>query len=115
MAKLTEKITALRAKLQALETEKKAQERVSRQADRQKERKAENQRKFELGGLCKLAGLFDFDRGALLGALLTLLPLLSDANRFAEFKRAGDALMERRERERATAKNRDVSDESYLQ
>lgn len=112
MANITEKITALKEKLQALEAEQKARERANRQAERTKTRKEENRRKFELGGLCKLAGLFDFDRGALLGALLTLQQLLTNPDQFAEFKRAGDALLELRERQRTAASSRD---EGYLQ
>lgn len=115
MQKLDEKIAALRAKLDALEGEKKEKERAVRVAERQRARKAENQRKFELGGLMKTAGLFDYDKGALLGALLSIQLALDEPTKFAEFKRLGDAQLAQRERERKETENQQVIDESYLQ
>lgn len=115
MPKIDEKITALKAKLQALETEQKTKERAARQVERQRARKAENQHKYELGGLLKLAGLFDYDKGALLGALLTLPPFLAESDRFSEFKRTGDALLARREQERKATERQQSPDASYLQ
>lgn len=111
MTKINEKISTLKAKLQALEAEQKAQERATRQAERQRARKADNQRKFELGGLTKLAGLFDCDKGALLGGFLALQRLMADADQFSEFKRAGDALLAEKEQQRKSNKQ----DDNYLQ
>ncbi len=103
MAKLDDRIAILAAKLQELKTKQQTKERGERQAERQKARKAENQRKFQLGGLFKVAELFDLDKGALLGALLHVKPLLHEPQKFAEMKRAGDALLERRVQERNEA------------
>ena len=110
MTKITEKISALKEKLQALEAEQKARERAARQAEKTRSRKEENRRKYELGGLLKIADLFDKDKGALLGALLTLTPSLADPTKFSDFKKEGDALLARLERARQAGK-----DESYLQ
>lgn len=117
MNKIDEKITDLKAKLKALEAEQKAQKRVTRQTERSKARKVENNSKFALGGLIKLAGLFETDRGALLGALLIIPPLLADPEKFAAFKQVGDALLARRERERnyAAAGTQSALNEGHLQ
>ena len=111
---LDQKITSLKEKLRELEAEKKAKERADRQADRQRARKAENRRKFELGGLLKVAGLFECDKGALLGALLSIAPALEDPKQFSEFKRAGDECLAKREQARHE-QERQPLDESYLQ
>lgn len=100
MAKLADKIALLKARLKDLEAEQKREARALAQAQTAKDRKAENQRKYELGGLVKLAGLHDTDRGALLGALLSLAPLLADPQQADAFKHVGDELLARRERER---------------
>lgn len=67
-------------------------------------RKAENRRKFELGGLVQLAGLTDADKGALLGGLLGLAKAMQDPEKAAEWKRRGDALLAEREADRKVAK-----------
>ena len=111
---LDQKITSLKERLRELEAEKKQKERAEKQADRQRARKAEVRRKYELGGLLKIAGLFECDKGALLGALLSIAPVLEDQKRFSEFKRVGDEHLARREQERHEQKQQPV-DESYLQ
>jgi len=100
MPKLDDRITALQQKLKALKEKQQIKERAERQVERQKARKAENAKKYALGGLFKIAEIFERDAGALLGALLSLRPMLSDPLKFDEFKRTGDALLARRERER---------------
>lgn len=115
MATLDDKIAALKARLEALEVEKKEKERATRLVERKRVRKAENQRKYELGGLVKLAGLFEYDKGALLGAMLTLQPLLAESDRLSGFKRAGDELLARRERERCESESQQTSGDGYLQ
>lgn len=117
MAKIADKIATLKTKLQQLEAEQKKQERAARQAEATKARKEENRCKFELGGLVKLAGLHNVDRGALLGALMSLEPLLADPQQAPEFKRYGDVLLARRERERKSSAPPvpATDDTSYLQ
>lgn len=110
---LDQKITSLKEKLRELEAEKKAKERADRHAERQRTRKAENRRKFELGGLLKVAGLFECDKGALLGALLSIAPALEDQKRFSEFKRVGDEHLSRREQARHEQERQSLN-ESYL-
>lgn len=115
MSKLEERISALRAKLETLEEEKKEKERMARIADRQRVRKAENRRKFELGGLLQAAGLFNCDKGALLGALLSVKPMLIEPEKFASLKQAGDVFLAQRERERKESDQKKQTDDSYLQ
>lgn len=103
MPKLDDRIASLKAKLQTLKQQQQTKERAERQAERQKLRKAENAKKYALGGLFKVAEIFDRDAGALLGALLHVKPMLNDPQKFAELKRAGDALLERRVQERNEA------------
>lgn len=63
MTKITEKITALKVKLQALEAEQKAREPRRSPGGKTRSRKEENRRKYELGGLLKIANLFDKIKG----------------------------------------------------
>lgn len=53
-------------------------------------RREENQLKFAVGGLAKIAGLLNWDRGQLLGGLLALASI-EDAEKLARMKRVGDA------------------------
>lgn len=114
MPKLDDRIAALENKLKGLKDKQQLQERSARQAERQRARKAEAHRKFQLGGLLKLAGLFDVDAGALLGGLLSLHTALDDPTQFQEFKRAGDDLLARRERDKAPQPT-EPPDNTYLQ
>jgi hypothetical protein len=61
------------------------------------EKKARDHRLIELGALFDLAGIGNQDRGALLGALLGMAKI-EDADRWGQWKRAGDALLAERER-----------------
>ncbi len=114
MPKLDDRIAALEGKLKGLKDKQQAQARAARHAERQRARKTENHRKFQLGGLLKIAGLFDRDAGALLGGLLALRAALDDPTQFNEFKRAGDVLLAQRERER-NGQSDEPSDATYLQ
>jgi hypothetical protein len=61
------------------------------------EKKARDHRLIELGALFDLAGIGDQDRGALLGALLGMANV-RESERWANWKRQGDALLAERER-----------------
>ncbi len=69
---------------------------AERKAKAEAERKARTKRLIELGALFGLAGLDGQDRGALLGALLGMAKV-EDADRWGQWKRAGDALLAERE------------------
>lgn len=87
------KARAAREKLQAL---RKEQDRKART----EARKARNLALFQVGGLVEIAGLLEMDKGALLGALLTIAePLQQDAEspQFQQWKQRGDALLAERE------------------
>jgi hypothetical protein len=90
---------AARARQEAanlVNAEKKAQAEV--------ERKARTKRLIELGALFDLAGIGGQDRGALLGALLGMAKI-EDADRWGQWKRAGDALLAEREHPAKTGTN----------
>ncbi len=61
------------------------------------DKKARDHRLIELGALFDLAGVGDQDRGALLGALLGMANV-KESERWANWKRQGDALLAERER-----------------
>ncbi len=69
---------------------------AEKRAQAEAERKARTKRLIELGALFGLAGLDGQDRGALLGALLGMAKV-EDADRWGQWKRAGDALLAERE------------------
>lgn len=67
-----------------------------RASQREKERKADAQRKIQLGGLVVLAGLGDLDRGVLLGGLLAIADQVNGDQRdqfMARSKARGDHLL----------------------
>lgn len=73
-------------------------------AEKAAERKARDHELYQVAGLMILAGLVDSktgrptrDRGELLGALVSLAEAQVDAERRANWKRRGDALMAKRE------------------
>ena len=71
--------------------------------DREKkkaDKKARNHRLIQLGALFDLAGIGDQDRGALLGALLGMANV-KESDRWANWKRQGDALLAEKERKPA--------------
>ena len=61
------------------------------------DKKARDHRLIQLGALFDLAGVGDQDRGALLGALLGMANV-KESERWANWKRQGDALLAERER-----------------
>jgi len=70
---------------------------AEKKAQAEAERKARTKRLIELGALFGLAGLDGQDRGALLGALLGMANV-KESERWANWKRQGDALLAERER-----------------
>ncbi len=63
---------------------------------REKERKADAQRKIQFGGLVVLAGLADLDKGVLLGGLIAMAEQLKGEHReqfIARCKARGDHLL----------------------
>lgn len=66
-------------------------EQKARTAERTAIRKAETRKKIECGGLVKIAGLFDTDRGAVLGVLLwAAKKFRDDPSSLESFKKRGD-------------------------
>jgi len=67
-----------------------------RASQREKERKADAQRKIQLGGLVVLAGLADLDKGVLLGGLIAMADQLKGEQReqfIGRAKARGDHLL----------------------
>lgn len=81
-----EKLKQLKARKAAIDARQKAIEAKRSQA-------VENQLKFEVGGLVKIAGLLTMDPGALLGALLIEADKLRDAEYLATAKLRGDGVL----------------------
>lgn len=107
IADKAEQLRQLKARKQQMAAQARAKEAKAKRAE-------ENQRKYEVGGLVKLAGLLDMDKGTLLGALLALAENYSDevlpslppekrqhTDRTRQlYKAKGDALLAERERSR---------------
>ena len=74
---------------------------AEKKAEAERDRKARTKRLIELGALFDLAGLDGRDRGALLGALLGMANV-HDSERWANWKRQGDALLAEKERKPAS-------------
>ena len=75
------------------------------------ERKARNQLLFQVGGLVEIADLLHTDKGALLGALLSVsydLKTGPDSVKFQEWKTIGDKHLADREAARMAAKKKPV-------
>lgn len=110
IADKAEQLRQLKARKQQIAAQTRAKETKAKRAE-------ENQRKYEVGGLAKLAGLLDMDKGTLLGILLVAAENYSDAALAAlppdkrqqleqgirAFKAKGDALLAERERSRKAA------------
>lgn len=89
------------AKLKQLKARKAQIEAQQKALESKKKRAEENQRKYEVGGLVKLAGLLDLDKGALLGGLLMVADRLNSSPDWAaNVKKRGDALLAEREQSR---------------
>lgn len=110
IADKAEQLRQLKARKQQIAAQARAKETKARRAE-------ENQRKYEVGGLVKLAGLLDMDKGTLLGILLVAAENYGDAalaglppekrqqaeQSIRAFKTKGDALLAERERSRKAA------------
>jgi len=82
------------------------------------ERKAVNNKKYELAGLLGVAGLMDkktglpaIDRGELLGGFLAMAKVPADDQRRREWKRAGDEALARIEKEKSEKKKQTSAQE----
>lgn len=104
-----EKIRQLKARKAQVEARAKAEE-VKRK------RSEENQRKYEIGGLVKLAGLLGADKGALLGGLLMVADRLNSSPDWAaQVKTRGDALLAEREHGRKANSNQQKTQDKEQQ
>jgi hypothetical protein len=97
--KLSAVIRAERAAVFAAKARMEATHLVNKEDRERKaaEKKARDHRLIELGALFDLAGIGDQDRGALLGALLGMANV-RESERWANWKRQGDALLAEKER-----------------
>lgn len=71
-------------------------------------RKARNHALFMVGGLAEIAGLLEFDKGTLLGALVMISQVAqnpADQHTLKNWKNAGDALLAEREAARKKTKS----------
>ncbi len=89
LQKQEEKIEKLRAMIEKQELHR--QQILKRIKSQQ--RKEQNRRKFEIGGLALIADLEFADRGALLGYLLEAKKAFSDEYRFKTLKAIGDRVL----------------------
>ncbi len=98
LEKLAEQKAAIEAKFKAEKERIHKQERKARTAENAKKRKADNQRKYEYGGLCEIAGLLGTDKGAVLGVLLWASEAFKkEPDKLAGFKKRGDSVLAQRE------------------
>ena len=85
---------------------KSALDKIRRDQDRKEKiiaRKARNHALFMVGGLAEIAGLLEWDKGTLLGALVMISQIAqnpADQHTLKNWKNAGDALMAEREASR---------------
>ena len=100
--KLNAVIRAERAAVFAAKARTDAANLINKEDREQKaaEKKARDHRLIQLGALFDLAGIGDQDRGALLGALLGMANV-KESERWANWKRQGDALLAEKERKPA--------------
>lgn len=88
-------------KLKAKKNEIEKQIRAEKSKLSQQARKQRTRELIQLGGLVDVAGLKEADKGALLGALLSVASTLqSNSKQFQEWKVKGDAVLAEREKER---------------
>jgi hypothetical protein len=99
-------LDALKEKQIKLLERKKLIEASKDAAEKRRTRKAENNRKYEFGGLVKAAGLFEWDKGQFLGALLSIKEAEQNDTTLARFKTKGDAFMAARESARKSQKEK---------
>ena len=97
--KLNAVVRAERASVFAAKARMEATHLVNREDRERKaaDKKARDHRLIELGALFDLAGIGDQDRGSLLGALLGMANV-KESERWANWKRQGDALLAEKER-----------------
>lgn len=104
--KLAALVRAEKASMRAAKARQEAANLINaeRKAAAEAERKARDHELYQAAGLLSLAGLVDkktgkptMDRGQLLGALLGLAKVPQDDPRRAEWKRAGDTLLNTKE------------------
>ena len=83
-------------KIQDQIAKKKAE--LSRIQARTKERarKIRTRRLIELGGLCDIAGISDYDKGALLGGFMHLARKMEDELTYSKFKLEGASILHKR-------------------
>ena len=98
---MTDQAEKLRAELERLEQKKKKIQADMLKAKaklKERERKARTRRLIELGGLVEIAGLGDINRGALLGAMLEISPILKDNTTYQNLKTRGEDILHQRSR-----------------
>lgn len=102
---MTDNGEKLRAELDRLEQKKKKVQTDLLKAKaklKERERKARTRRLIELGGLVEIAGLSDTNRGALLGAMLEIFPILDDQTTYRNLKTRGEEILHERSRRQHT-------------
>lgn len=71
---------------------------------KERERKQRTRRLIEIGGLADIAGIADLDKGALLGAFLSVSKMIEDKLAYSKMKTEGDKILNEREKERKAKK-----------
>lgn len=71
---------------------------------KERERKQRTRRLIEIGGLADIAGIADIDKGALLGAFLSVSKMIGDELAYSKMKAEGDKILSAREKERKARK-----------
>ena len=101
--------------LEKARTAKSALDKIRRDQDRKEKiaaRKARNHALFMVGGLAEIAGLLEWDKGTLLGALVMISQIAqnpADQHTLKNWKNAGDALLaERKAGRKKTEPKRDM-------
>lgn len=98
LEKLAEQKAAIEAKLKAEKERIQKQERRARTAENAKLRKADTRKKIEFGGLAKIAGLLDTDKGLMLGLLLHIKTQMEEKpEKLEQYKLRGDSILKQRE------------------
>lgn len=104
--RLENRLAALKDQQAKLIARKKLIESTQEAAVRRRARKEENNRKYQFGGLVKAAGLFEWDKGQFLGALLSIKEAGLNSATLAQFKTKGDAFLAVREKLRKDTKEK---------
>jgi hypothetical protein len=112
--RLENRLAALKDQQAKLIARKKLIESTQEAAERRRARKEENNRKYQFGGLVKAAGLFEWDKGQFLGALLSIKEAEMNSVTLTQFKTKGDAFLAARENSRKNANEKSPGAQSNI-